>query len=105
MDVKQYYKKLRELEARISEPYVVVVSNETPDGGKAGVMTEVPKRNACRLVLEGRARQANAAEAEAYQASETLRREDFERQQAAGKIQFHLVPAAPNQPAMARAGD
>jgi len=105
MDVKQYYKKLRELEATMSEPYVVVVSNETPDGGRAGVMTEAPRRIACQLLLEGRARQANASEVESYRQTEAARREDFEREQTASKIQFQLVPAALNQPTTVKTVD
>jgi len=93
MDVKQYFKKLRELEATIPQTDVIVVSSETPDGGKAGVMTEVPRRNACQLVLEGRARLASEAEAAAYRQCEEAKREEFQREQAAGKIQYQLVPA------------
>jgi hypothetical protein len=105
MDVRQYYKKLRELEAGMKEANVVVVSYETPDGGKAGVMTEVPRRNACQLLLEGRAREASEAEAEAYRQNETAKREEFKRIQAAGKVQFKLVPAGPDEPAPGTAGN
>ena len=41
---------------------MVVISLETPDGGKAGVPTEVSRRNAARLIVEGWAELANADE-------------------------------------------
>ena len=105
MDVKQYYKKLRELEATMSEPYGLVVSSETPDGGRAGVLTEVPRRVACQLLLEGRARCASASEAEAYRQNEAAKREAYKHEQAASRIQFNLVPAAQNQPVAVKTVD
>jgi hypothetical protein len=105
MDVKQYYKKLHELEATVKTADVIVVSNETPDGGTAGVMTEVPRRNACQLVLEGRARMANDAEAEAYRECEAAKRKEFVREQAASRIQYQLVPADVSRLGPAKTGN
>lgn len=105
MDVRQYYKKLRELEAGMKEANVVVVSYETPDGGKAGVMTEVPRRNACQLLLDGRAKLASDAEADEFRQHEAAKREEFKRIQAASKVQFKLVPAGPDEPAPGTAGN
>lgn len=105
MDVKQYFKKLHELEAEVKEADVIVVSYETPDGGKAGVMTEVPRRNACQLVLERRARMASEAEAAAYRQCEAAQREEFAREQAASKIQYQLVPAELNRLGPAKPGN
>lgn len=55
MDLKSYYQKLRELEGALPSDYVVVVSKETPDGGRAGTLTEVPRRLAAKLILDGAA--------------------------------------------------
>ena len=33
MDIRVYFQKIREIERNIQEPYVVVVSLETPEGG------------------------------------------------------------------------
>ncbi len=41
MDLKIYYQKIRERKREIDEPFPVVMSRETQDGGKAGVSTEV----------------------------------------------------------------
>jgi len=105
MDVRQYYKKLRELEASLPEADVVVVSYETPDGGRAGVLTEVPRRNACQLLLEGRAKVASQEEAEEFRQNEAAKREEFKRNQAASKIQFQVVASDLNKPAPAQTGN
>ncbi len=66
MDVKAYYQKVKQMEATLVEPHVVVVSEETPDGGRAGVRTEVARRVAAEMVVQGRARLATAEEARAF---------------------------------------
>ena len=43
MDLRAYYQKMRKVESEIQDPYVVIVSRETPDGGRAGVKSEVPR--------------------------------------------------------------
>jgi hypothetical protein len=60
MDLRVYYQKIREVESGIREPFVTVVSRATADGGKAGVKTDVPRRVAARLVVEGKADLAEA---------------------------------------------
>jgi hypothetical protein len=55
MDLRAYYQKIRKIEAGITDPEVVIVSRETPEGGKAGARTEVPRALAARLVAEDKA--------------------------------------------------
>jgi hypothetical protein len=55
MDVKQYFRRLREIEASLEEEFPVVVSTATPDGGRAGLVSEVTRLNAAKLIAEGRA--------------------------------------------------
>ena len=43
MDLRVFYQKLRKIEEEIAESTVVVVSHETPDGGKAGRKAEVAR--------------------------------------------------------------
>jgi hypothetical protein len=66
MDLKGYFKQIRDLEASLHEKDLVVVSHSTTDGGKPGIMTEVPRLVACQLVVEGRARLATAEEANRF---------------------------------------
>lgn len=62
MDLTSYYIKMREQQAIIADEYPVIVSHATSDGGIKGRMTEVTKRIAARLIVEGMARLANALE-------------------------------------------
>ena len=67
MDLKAHYQKIRDVERSIGAAHAVIVSVETPDGGKAGVRTEVPAHVAARMVVEGRARLATEQEAKEFQ--------------------------------------
>ena len=66
MNLRAFYQKIREIEETIDGQFAVVVSCGTPDGGKAGVVSEVPRFVAARMVVEERARLATAEEAGAY---------------------------------------
>lgn len=55
MDLRQYFRKIDEVKAQLTEEYPVVVSLETTDGGKAGLISEVSRANAARMIVEGRA--------------------------------------------------
>jgi hypothetical protein len=68
MDLRVYYQKIRKLEAELAEPFAVIVSKETGDGGKAGIRTDVPKLLAARMVVEERADLASAEEAAQFRA-------------------------------------
>lgn len=66
MDLKVYYRKIREIEAGLPEGDVVVASLETSDGGRAGVCNEVSRTLAARLLVEGKARLASDDETSAF---------------------------------------
>jgi hypothetical protein len=68
MDLRIYYTKIREQEAKIGCEFPIVVSAETQDGGKAGVKTEVPKRIAAKMIIDGVARLARGPETDAFMA-------------------------------------
>ena len=53
MDLRMYFQKIRDVEAKIPGTYATVVSLETPDGGKAGLLTDVPRRVAAKMVVDG----------------------------------------------------
>ena len=36
MDLRNYFQRMRQIESEIAEPFVVVSSLDTPDGGKSG---------------------------------------------------------------------
>lgn len=91
MNLKNYYAKVRELEAGFAAGDVLVVSEATPDGGRTGVMTLVEKRVAAQLVVEGRARVASEEEREVWELEEAERRDDAAREEAAQRIQVQVV--------------
>lgn len=100
MDLKRYYQELRQKEAEIEGTDIYVVSLDTPDGGKAGVVTQVPKRIGCKLIVEGRARLATAEEVEKFEREEAEKRAEFQNAEFARKIQVQVVA----EPRQARGG-
>jgi hypothetical protein len=93
MDVRTYYKKVREAEATVKGKDAIVVSLATPEGGKEGVRTEAPREIAAKLIAEGRARLATKAEIEAYRQGLRAARERHEHQEAARRVQVVVMPA------------
>jgi hypothetical protein len=55
MELREYYKKIREVEDKIAAPFVTVVSRKTRDGGRAGRRIEVAREVAAKLIVDGRA--------------------------------------------------
>ncbi len=94
MDLKAYYQKLRRTESEITDTQVVVVSLGTPDGGQAGVMTEVPRAIAAKLIVEGAARLSTEAEAQAFREDCTEKQRLAEKAAAASRIQVTVVSEA-----------
>lgn len=91
MDVRQYYRKLREIETAILEDFPVIISLETTDGGKAGVASEVSRFNAAKTILEGRAILASEAETAEYRARQAAAKDAFETADLANKVQIAIV--------------
>ena len=61
MDLRQYYQKIRDTKAKIADPFPVVESCETPDGGPAGRLTEVTAALAAPDGLRDRERRRRGA--------------------------------------------
>jgi hypothetical protein len=92
MDLKAYYRKVREAEAELTGEHIVVVSLETPEGGKSGVMTEVPRLIAARLIAEHRARGANEEETFVFRESHREAREQYQLEATANRMQVVVIP-------------
>jgi hypothetical protein len=90
MDVKTYYRKLREIEAILSDE-TVLISKETAEGGRAGRFTEAPRAVAARLIVEGVAEQASKADAERYHEKVRQNYSDETRRRAAASIQVNVI--------------
>jgi len=68
MDLRAYYRKLRGIEAELREESVVIISRETPDGGRAGVKSDVPRALAARLVVDEKADLGTSEESAEFRA-------------------------------------
>ena len=91
MDLKKYFRKIREIESGINEPHVFVSSLETPDGGKAGVVTEVSREQAAKMIAEGRAVLASKPERERFLEHQAAARAAAQKAEAARKLQVTIV--------------
>ena len=94
MDLKIFYQKARQLEATITEPFVVIVSTETPDGGRSGVLTEVSRPIAARLVTEGKAQLAGEEVAKEFRARNAEAKQKAEEAARASRLQLTVVSDA-----------
>jgi hypothetical protein len=94
MDLKIFYQKVRQLEAKITQPFVVIVSLETPDGGRPGVLTEVSRPLAARLVTEGKAELAGEGAAREFRARNAEAKQKAEEAVAASRLQVTIVSDA-----------
>ncbi|MDE3194939.1 MAG: hypothetical protein KGN84_01240 [Acidobacteriota bacterium] len=93
MDLKAYYSKIRETEKLLEGEDIVVVSLQTSEGGKAGVVTEAPRSIAARLITEGRARLANDKEAADFHGKQREAKDRHDREEAARRLQVVMIPA------------
>ena len=91
MDLRAYYKKIREIESTIEPPFIIVIGLETPEGGKPGTSTEAARFVAAKLVAEGRARIASADEAKLFYDSQAEARQEAEATAAAQRMQVTIV--------------
>jgi ribosomal protein L9 len=91
MDLRVYYAKMREAAATITGESAIVMSLETPDGGKAGVCMEASKGIAARLLVDGRARLATAEEIAAYNSLQEELRSKAEQDLAPARLQVAVL--------------
>lgn len=85
MAIRAFFRKVREIEQTISTDFVVVVSNETTDGGRAGVETEVTRLQAAKLMADGKARLATPEESTAFREASAERWRQSSTEQADGR--------------------
>lgn len=91
MDLKNYYQKVRDMEATIPEPYAVVVSQATGDGGKGGVLVEVTRHVAAKMSVEGSAQLAPPEQAAAFQQRQAAAQKAAQDAAAATKVAVTMV--------------
>ena len=91
MDLRQFFKKIREVEAGLTEQFPLVASVETGDGGKSGVLSEVPRYQAARMIVEGKARLASEEEKQVYIEQEAASRKHFDELETAKRAHLALI--------------
>ena len=94
MNLRAYYRKIREAEAAIDEKFPVVRSLATEEGGKEGHLTEVSRATAARMLTDGMAELAAAEEIRAFRARIKEARKQEQERQRASQIQFTVLSEA-----------
>ena len=91
MDLKNYFKKIKDTESSIEEQYLLIVSVETPDGGKPGTVIEVSRQEAAKAMVEGRAVRANEEQKEGYYKQEAERKRSAEKAELSRRLQIAII--------------
>jgi endonuclease YncB( thermonuclease family) len=91
MDLTVYYEKIREAKSKIKDEFVVATSMATPDGGRAGVCSEVPRAVAARMIVDGLIRTATAAEEKAYREAQAKAKKMADDLAASAKVTFNVI--------------
>lgn len=94
MDLRSYYRNIRNIEASIEDEFPIVKSLNAELGGQTGRLTEVTRLVAARMITDGLAELASAAETRKKRAVvESARKAEEDRRQAA-RIQFTILSEA-----------
>jgi len=91
MDLRVYYQKIRDAEAKITEEFPIVVSIDSADGGKEGVKTEVTRQTAAKLLVEGIARLASPEQVAEFRAAVTEAKRMADRVAEAAKLRLTIL--------------
>lgn len=91
MDLRQFYKKMREVESSLPQPYVIVTSVETSDGGRPGIVSEVVREVAAMLIVGGKAILATESEIDSYRVSQDEARLRLEKAEMAKRLQVAII--------------
>jgi hypothetical protein len=95
VDLRQYFKKIRETEAALTDEFPLVVSLENSDGGKPGTISEVSRELAAKSIVEGRAVLANESQKQAYLEQQASHKKAAERAELARRVQVVLAEPDP----------
>ncbi len=94
MNLKAYYQKIREVERTLVEPFAVLVSHATSDGGRDGTLIEVPSQLAARMIADGRGHLADNDEAKDFRHRTAEAKRAADEEMMASKMQVTIVPTA-----------
>ena len=88
MNLRDFYANVRNTIATLDDPFVVLVSKVTQDGGKAGVMTLAKREIAARLIVQDRARLATEEETTTYFSDEKAKRDQADAERRFNSIRL-----------------
>ena len=91
MELKKYFRKIREIEATLPERFPLVVSLETSDGGKQGTFSEMSREQAAKMIVEGRAVLASEEEKECYRRHQANAKARAQKAELAKRVQVAIV--------------
>jgi hypothetical protein len=91
MDLRAFYQKIRDAAAAIEQPFPVVVSLATADGGKEGMPIEVTRQVAAKMMVEGSARLANREEAQQFRERQAEAKRLADQAAAAARVQLTVL--------------
>ncbi len=94
MDLRGYYRKLREIAKGLEEEFVVVKSLATPDGGVAGRLTEVRRELAAKMAADGLAEIAGKDEGELFRQKMAEEKKQADQKRASERVQFAVLTEA-----------
>lgn len=94
MDLRLYFQKVRTVEATIPGDHAVVVSLETPDGGREGQLSEVARAVAAKLVVQKKVRLASDDEAAQFKAAARAAKEAADEQLLRDRLQLSALQMA-----------
>jgi hypothetical protein len=89
-----FYQKIREAAGAIEEPFPIVVSLATADGGKEGTPIEVKRQLAAKMIVEGSARLANPEEAQQFRELQAEEKRLADQAAAAARLQLTVLTTA-----------
>jgi hypothetical protein len=91
MDLRQFYRKIREVKATITDQFVFIASTDTEDGGRGGVINEVTREAAARLLVEGKAVLATPDQVAAFQSAIVEAQKRLEKAEIGKRIQVAII--------------
>ena len=94
MDLRVYYRNIREIEETITEEFPIVISRHTGDGGVAGRVTEVSRGVAAKLLADGLASLASPEQAAEFRERAAEAKRVADQAAAASRMQVRVISAA-----------
>jgi hypothetical protein len=91
MDLRQYFKKIREAETALTDSFPLVISMETSDGGKPGMVSEVSRELAARMLVEGRAVLAEEKDRQRYFERQAAIKQAAEKAELSRRLQVAII--------------